>query len=89
MPIIVIWEEMDRERDREIRARARVLGVLSPGTIDVIVAPGVGLADGGVQHKIPLDMVPVDLRLPNSEFLLVLDRVRHRFTRVERLEKTR
>jgi hypothetical protein len=69
-----------------LKAPARVLGCLCPGYVRVIVLPGYGMSDGGIPHDIPLDLVPFDLRLPNSEFMLLLDRTVGRFIGVERLD---
>ena len=53
---------------------ARVLGCLKTGTLMVIVLPGYGLADGGILMEIAMEIVPFDLRMPNSEFDVVFDR---------------
>ncbi len=55
------------------RAPARVIGVLARNTITVVLWHGVGLVDGGIVRELPLELVPMDLRLPNSEFDVVFD----------------
>jgi hypothetical protein len=42
------------------------------------------MADGGIPHEVPMDLVPLDLRMPNSEFTVVIDRTHWQFTGVER-----
>jgi len=54
---------------RPLRIPAVVLGVLGRRTIEVILAPEAGM--GGVPHTLSLDVVPFDLRIPNSRFVLV------------------
>lgn len=71
-----------------LKAPAVVLGYLNPNYLRVIVLPGVGMVDGGVQHDLPLDIVPLDLRMPNSEFTVLLDRTTKQFVGVERRETT-
>ena len=46
----------------------RVIGLLSPGSVRVIVGPGVGLLDGGSEREWPLEWVPASARRPNGEF---------------------
>jgi hypothetical protein len=55
----------------EHRATARVLGCLNADTIRVVLSPGQGLADGGIAVELALDLVPHDLRVPNSRFVVV------------------
>lgn len=57
---------MDRRR-----APVRVLGRLSEGTIRVLVWPGKGMADGGIPMEFPLEVIPPDLRTPNTEFFVI------------------
>lgn len=68
-----------------LKTRARVLGYVSPNYLRIIMAPGVGLADGGIHNDLPLELVPPELRIPNSEFFVYLDVVQHEFVGVERL----
>ena len=58
---------------RYLRTPARVLSCLRNGVISVIVCPGSGLADGGIPIDLPVEIIPVDLRMPNSEFDVMLD----------------
>ncbi len=52
--------------DRIEDVPASVIAVLSRTHIRILLLPGYGLADGGVPCDIPIDMVPLDLRLPNT-----------------------
>jgi hypothetical protein len=76
---------MSNDPETILKAPAVVLGCLCPGYVRVIVLPGHGMADGGILHDVPLDLIPFDLRLPNSEFILLLDRAAGRFVGVARL----
>jgi hypothetical protein len=67
-----------------LKAPARVLGYVRPNYLRVIVLPGVGMVDGGIQHDLPLEIVPPDLRMPNTEFIVLLDRTTKQFVGVER-----
>lgn len=58
----------------------KVLGVLSPKTISVLLAPNNGQALG-VRQDIPLSLVPYPLRIPNSQFTLVYNQITHKFTK--------
>jgi len=79
---------MDKENGITIgtppRVPARVLACLSRDTITVILYPNVGLADGGSKITLPIEAVPPDLRMPNSEFYVVFDREVWRYTTVIR-----
>ncbi|MDY6803728.1 MAG: hypothetical protein SXA11_07965 [Cyanobacteriota bacterium] len=66
------------------RVPARVLGCLRKNTITVIVLPGNGFVDGGFTREIPLEIVPFDLRMPNSEFYLLFDREKKNYIEVLR-----
>ena len=67
-----------------LKAQAKVLGCFRPGYLTVIVGYGLGMADGGIPHELPVDLVPFDLLMPNSEFIVGLDRTNLRFIGVER-----
>jgi hypothetical protein len=56
-----------------VRFRSRVIGCLRDGFITVIVGPSIGLLDGGFTTGLPAELIPPDLRMPNSEFLLHVD----------------
>lgn len=66
------------------RLPAIVLGCLIKNTITVIVLPGNGFVDGGLRWEIPLEIVPFDLRMPNSEFYLLWNRERKDYIKVLR-----
>ena len=52
------------------RVTARVIGCLSPGTIDVVLCPG---AEVGTPVRIPIELAPPECRFPNREFIAVMD----------------
>jgi hypothetical protein len=52
-------------------APARVLACLHSGRITVVLHPGQGLADGGVPYEMEASLIPMDLRIPNSEFVVL------------------
>jgi hypothetical protein len=56
-----------------LKAPAKVLACLRPGYLRVIVWYGVGILDGGIPFDVPLELVPFDLRMPNSDFTVVVD----------------
>ena len=64
---------------------ARVLACLNTDRITVILCPDVGLADGGVPIEIESSLIPFDLRIPNSEFLLLMQRDTSEIVKVVRL----
>ena len=68
------------------RIRARVIGCLAPGCVDVILGPDIGMLNGGVPTQLPIDIVPIALRIPNTEFIVVLDRRASKIVAVEPLE---
>jgi hypothetical protein len=51
---------------------ARVLACLTTNRITVLTHPDQGLADGGVPIEVETSLIPLDLRMPNSEFVLLL-----------------
>ncbi|MBD2446682.1 hypothetical protein H6G76_05775 [Nostoc sp. FACHB-152] len=55
----------------------QVLGCLRPGIITVIAFPGNGFVDGGLLMEVPTEIIPVELRMPNSEFIVVCDQRRY------------
>ena len=75
---------MSDELPSIIKAPAQVLACLRPGFLTVFVGYGFGMADGGIPHEIPMDIIPFDLRMPNSEFTVVIDRTSLQFIGVER-----
>ena len=52
-------------------APARVLACLHSGRITVVLFPDQGLADGGVPCEIEASLIPIDLRIPNCEFVVL------------------
>ena len=75
---------MSSEPERLIKVPAKVLACLRPGYLTAFVGYGLGMANGGIPTDIPMDLVPFDLRTPNSEFTVVLDRTNGQFVAVER-----
>lgn len=69
------------------RSPARVLGCLTPNTITVVVLPDNGMADGGVPTQLPVEMVPPELRMPNSVFDLWYSPNDHAYTQVLRKDE--
>jgi hypothetical protein len=67
-----------------LKAPAKVLACIRPGYLTVFVGYGLGMADGGISTDVPMDLVPFDLRMPNSEFTVVIDRTDGRIIGVER-----
>ncbi len=55
------------------RVPAVVFACLLPGELRIIVHPGVGLADGGAPWNVPIDLIPPELRMPNTPLWLKLD----------------
>lgn len=50
----------------------RVLACLTANRITVIAYPDQGLTDGGVPMEVESSLIPLELRMPNSEFLLLM-----------------
>jgi hypothetical protein len=55
------------------RVPAVVFACLLPGEVRIIVHPGVGLAAGGASWNVPADLIPPELRMPNTPLWLKLD----------------
>jgi hypothetical protein len=70
------------------RYPAIVLGCLQKGEITVILCFNQGLADGGKTIELPMHLIPIDLRMPNSEFDVLLDRESGCFVKVLRIQDT-
>lgn len=66
------------------RYPARVLGCFQNGEITVILCAGIGLAGGGDRETLPAQMIPIDLRMPNSEFDVLFDRASGYFVKIVR-----
>jgi hypothetical protein len=58
--------------DRIYDVPARVMYMPTRDTVKILLAPGQGMVDGGVSADIPLELVPVDLRIPNKELLVTI-----------------
>ena len=55
------------------RVPARVFACLLPGELRLTLYPGVGLADGGRPIDVPVECVPPDLRMPNTNLWVRFD----------------
>lgn len=75
---------MRNEPDTILKIPGKVLACLSPGYLRVLLGHGLDMAEGGIPHDVPIELVPLDLRMPNSEFTAVIDRTNGQFTGVER-----
>ena len=67
----------DFKNDRPIPCHVvpvRVLACLRTNRLTVFLCPGQGMADGGIPLEIENSIVPFDLRMPNSEFFLLMRR---------------
>lgn len=75
---------MSDQPENTIKTPARVLASLRPGYLTVYFGYGQGLADGGIPHEVPINDIPFDLRLPNSQFTAIIDRATGSLIDVER-----
>lgn len=55
------------------RVPAVVFACLIPGELRIILAPGVGLANGGAPRDVPMNTIPFELRMPNTPLWVQLD----------------
>ena len=55
------------------RVPAQVFACLTPGELRIIVHPGNGFVDGGAPWNVPVDVIPPELRIPNTRLWLQLD----------------
>ncbi|BBB59787.1 hypothetical protein UNDKW_1514 [Undibacterium sp. KW1] len=55
------------------RVPAEVFACLLPGEIQLLLCPGVGLANGGARYHVPFEIVPPELRMPNTLLWVKLD----------------
>ncbi len=53
----------------------RVIGKLQAQTWRVLVGVGVGHLGGGVEHELPENDLPVEVRRPNATFFVSIDRM--------------
>ena len=71
----------------KIRALTKVIASLYPGYLRVIVGYGYGHLDGGEPRDISVKNIPFDLRMPNSQFILVMNRKTGETINVEKIER--
>lgn len=64
---------MDHTTSQTRDVPASVRAVVSRHTIQIVLLPGVGMADGGIPVDLPIEMVPVRVRLPNSLLTVTMD----------------
>jgi hypothetical protein len=62
----------DGTLDQPARTPARVIDCLRTGWVTVLLHPNQGLADGGIPIEIPADIIPPELRFPNTEVDLMM-----------------
>jgi hypothetical protein len=55
---------------------AAILGCTVAGQLRLVLHPGAGLADGGFPCDVAVDLVPPDLRMPNTPLWVALDEQR-------------
>jgi hypothetical protein len=67
----------------EMRLRSRVLGRLEEDFITVIMGYGQGHMDGGQPTPVPIDLIPPTMRMPNSEFDVILQLRPWKILRIE------
>lgn len=60
-------------REWHERVPAIVFACLLPGELRIVVHPRVGLADGGIPWNVPIELIPPELRMPNTPLWLKLD----------------
>jgi hypothetical protein len=46
---------------------------LLPGELRILVHPASGLAEGGAPWNVPVELIPLKLRMPNTPLWLKLD----------------
>tara|TARA_R110002111_G_scaffold262872_1_gene342314 strand:+ start:30124 stop:30366 length:243 start_codon:yes stop_codon:yes gene_type:complete len=74
---------MSDQPDTTFKVSAKVLASLRPRYLTVFIGYGLDLADGGIPHEVPIDNIPFDLRLPNSEFTAIIDRTNGQIIGIE------
>ena len=70
--------------NEKVKALTKVIASLHPGFLAVIIGSGYGHVNGGFFKNISIKNIFQDLRMPNSEFILVWDRETGKTIRVER-----
>jgi hypothetical protein len=63
---------------------ATVLGCLENGYLTIILCPEIRMANGGVPVILPMQMIPIDLRMPNSKFDIMREVASGNFVKVLR-----
>lgn len=61
-----------------------VLALLAPATVDIVLFPGSGQADGGIRVTVPLEKVALDARVPNTKLEIVVHRRTRAIVEVKR-----
>ena len=56
-----------------VKVPARVIGPAGPGYLRVILRPDQDHPEGDTHTDVPVETIPFDLRLPNSEFMVLLE----------------
>ena len=62
--------------DGSYMIHAKVIGALHRDQVTVRIGTGSGMLNGGIDMDIPIELIPIELRIPNSEFMLVFDATR-------------
>jgi len=57
------------DKINEWRFRVRVVGCVRPGCVDVLIDRG-----SPIPICLPLEIVPIEFRFPNTEFIVIYDR---------------
>jgi hypothetical protein len=69
------------------RIQAEVFACLIPGEMRIILFPGVGLADGGAPRDVLMDLIPFELRVPNTRLWVQMDEHMREVIRVWRRDE--
>jgi hypothetical protein len=65
---------MDSNSNPYDKVAAIVFGCLRAGELQLIVLPGVGHANGGIPFTVPVEVVPFELRMPNTQLWIKVER---------------
>lgn len=65
---------MDSNSNPYDQVAATVFGCLRIGELQLTVFPGVGLANGGIPFAVPIEVVPFELRMPNTRLWIKIER---------------
>ena len=55
------------------RVPAVVIACLLPGEMRILVAPDVGMLDGGAPYDVSIAQIPLELRMPNTPLWIHFD----------------